>query len=169
MKHIKSHIELDNDEIVEYVKSILFDLDDLETITYQAGFYNNSKNYKEDTYCMISSIWTDREYKCDKNLPIDRIDLTITTRLYTYLNRATFKRQFFDYSSIKDVVEHINSYLWDRGFGQDPKASFYYSWRETRGLTGQTNRVEGTTNCILLDFEGVTNIKEFQVRFKKKK
>ena len=31
------------------------------------------------------------------------------------------------------------------------------------------NGVEGTTNCILLDFEGVTNIKEFQVRFKKKK
>ena len=40
----------------------------------------------------------------------------------------------------------------------------YRDW-ETRGLTGQTNRVEGTTNCILLDFEGVTNIKEFQVRF----
>jgi hypothetical protein len=47
MKHIKSHIELDNDEIVEYVKSILFDLDDLETITYQAGFYNNSKTIKK--------------------------------------------------------------------------------------------------------------------------
>ena len=148
MNHIKSHIELDNDEIVEYVRSILIELDDLETISYEIIFFNRKGN---SVYFVTNNIGTYGDGKSgpgnNKELPIDRVDLLINANV----------RSRFDYSDVSDIINHINSYLWERGFGQDPRSSHY------------TNvNAQMTSNCLLIDFDGVYNLNRLCVSFRKK-
>ena len=153
MKHIKSHIELDNDEIVEYISSILIDLDDLENVTHEIVFYNSRTNGSDMVYWVDNNIGTykDKHRAWNDNLdsPIDRVDLILNVR----------GRNCFNYSDIKGVVDHINSYLWERGFAQDWRTSSYKT--KDVGIFGKS--------CILVDFDDVKNITNLCVSFKKKK
>lgn len=150
----KSHTELDNDEIVEYVNSILLELDDLGTVAHEIVYFNKRGSmvyYVTNNIGTYSSRHSNRDI--DKSLPIDRVDLIINGK----------GRNRFDYSDVSDVVNHINSYLWDRGFGQDPKASSYVRldaiWKTSANPVG---------NCILIDYDGVTNMERMWVSFRKK-
>ena len=154
MKHIKSHIELDNDEIVEYISSILIDLDDLENVTHEIVFYNSRTN----VYWIDNNIGTykDRAWRNDNlDSPIDRVDLILNGNGSVWYKG----RNYFNYSDIKDVVDHINSYLWERGFAQDWRTSTYNT--KDVGIFGKS--------CILADFDDVKNITNLRVSFKKKK
>lgn len=149
MNHLKSHIELDNDEIVDYVRSILIELDDVN-VTYEIIFFNRKGS---GVYFVTNNIGTYGDGKngvgYDKDLPIDRVDLLLNSK----------GNSSFDYSDVSDVINHINSYLWDRGFGQDPKASSYTSLDRSR---------EPIRGCCLIDFDGTYNLDKLRVSFTKK-
>jgi hypothetical protein len=151
MNHIKSHIELDNDEIVEYVRSILLELDDLDNIINEIIFFNRNGN---SVYFVSNNIGTYEDGKSgpgnNKDLPIDRVDLLLNIKNYS---------DRFDYSDVSDVVTHINSYLWERGFGQDPRSSQYKSIDMSK---------LPIHNCLLIDFDGVRNLERLCVSFRKK-
>lgn len=96
----------DNDEMYEYIDTILLDIYDFGLL-YDFSLYNQ---YRENYEAK----------RTDKNLPITRVQVDVCGRDKVMGIDSPFK-----YSDISNSINHITSYLSEMGFKIDPLSTSY--------------------------------------------